>query len=179
MTNRVALAALAVACVGCGESQPPPTVTPPASKKVAGKAAPEETPVAIDYTYNPVGKRDPFRNLGQTGRVLDEAESVPSCTDPLCQYKLSELNLVAVVSGDANPMAMLEDASGVGYLAYRFTKIGKEGGKVTNISRSCITVTSYLTGMTGKAQENTVEKCVAPSQANAPVLDFLSGKRRE
>ena len=97
----------------------------------------------------------------------------------LCQYALDELHLVAVVSGDANPMAMLEDREGVGHIVRRNTKVGKAGGKVTQVLRDCIVITSFVQTSDGKAQPVKTEMCVAKDKQAAPVLDLLQGKLRE
>jgi hypothetical protein len=51
----------------------------------------------------------------------------PDCTDPLCLADLDEFRVVAVISGDANPMAMVEDRGGVGHIVRRNTRIGTQG----------------------------------------------------
>jgi type IV pilus assembly protein PilP len=80
------------------------------------------------------GGRDPFV-------APKEPPPDSSCAEELCRFKLDELRLVAVVSGDANPVAMVEDPFGKGIIVRRRARIGKRGGRVTAITRECITVT--------------------------------------
>lgn len=166
---------------GCG-SDPTPAAgpaKPSEAKKKAAEAGPAPSAASIEYVYNPIGKRDPFRNmLDEARRDGDRADNVV-CSEPLCQFDIDDLSLVAVVSGDANPIAMLEDKTGVGHIVHRNSKVGKQGGKVTQVLRDCVTVTSFVTGADGKAQPNKQNLCVRPDARSAPVLDLLDGKLRQ
>jgi type IV pilus assembly protein PilP len=179
-TGSVALG-LAVMVSACGSDAPPPPppVAASAPKKKVEAAAPSIVST-VDYSYNPVGKRDPFRSSALDFRVgqADSTETVV-CNEPLCQYDLNDLNVVAVVSGDSNPMGMLEDRSGVGHIIHRNSKVGRQGGKVTQILRDCVVITSFITGADGKAQPNKTQMCVRQDKASDPVLDLLDGKLRQ
>ncbi len=168
----------AIVASACGTSQPAPAPVVARPKAVVTAAPPPPPTSSLQYAYNPVGKRDPFRAPGPAARLSGEAEETPLCSEALCQYKLDELTVVAVMSGDANPAAMVEDRAGMGFLVHRFSKVGKEGGQVTAISRECLTVTAYVSGVDGKARPSRTEMCVRPDQRNAPVLDYLTGKPR-
>lgn len=180
------LAVLVAAAVlgACGPDEAPPAApvaAPVAKKKVEAAAAPAETAAAVEYSYNPINKRDPFRGLNVLenagrGGTEEPAEERQVCTEPLCQYDLDELNVVAVVSGDANPLAMVEDRTGVGFLVRRNTKIGKQGGKVTQVLRDCLVVTSFISGPDNKAQAVKTNMCVKTDTRSTPPLDLLTGK---
>lgn len=174
--------ALSLGLVGCGDSAPPPppaaAVAKPKPKVVAAPVNAEAEVARQSYTYNPLGKRDPFR-----GSVADRANNdtgprsdSQECQEALCQYDVDDLSLVAVVSGDANPLAMVEDKAGVGYLVRRNTKMGKQGGKVTAIQRDCIQVTSYLPTLNGPMQPNRVDLCVRVDQKMRDPLDLSKNK---
>jgi type IV pilus assembly protein PilP len=177
----VLLLGTALALAACGADAPPPAVANPS--KAAPKAAPAPEPPpsapAVAYLYNPVGKRDPFRGPYMTEggpRAPEEQVEAQVCNEPLCRFDLNELVVVAVVSGDANPLAMVEDKAGVGHMVRRNTKIGRQGGKVTQILRDCIVVTSFISGPDGKAQPTKENMCVKADVRSAPVLDLLGGK---
>jgi type IV pilus assembly protein PilP len=186
------LAAVALASVlafsACEEERRPAAA--PAPRKAAPAAA-AAAPAAAEgaaadaqfvYTYNPVGKRDPFRSpleLAPAQGGVKRPDETAACTDVLCQYALDELHLVAVISGDANPMAMVEDRSGIGHIVRRNTKVGKAGGKVTQVLRDCIVITSFVQTSDGKAQPVKTNMCVSRDKRAAPVLDLLQGKLRE
>lgn len=176
------VAALALgALVGCGEEEAAPVAAPTAvAKKKVEQAAPVAATTQVDYVYNPINKRDPFRSFitenGPKGASETPTETV-ACTEPLCLVDVDELNVVAVVSGDANPLAMVEDRLGIGHIVRRNTRMGKQGGKVTQILRDCIVVTSFVSGgPDGKPMANKQNMCVKTDQRSADPLDLLKGK---
>ena len=168
---------------GCGEDEQPAAAPAPAAakKKADAAAAPVAAATSVDYAYNPINKRDPFRPLNIEGAPKptgsEPGAEIVSCTEPLCLVDIDDLNVVAVVSGDANPLAMVEDRSGVGHIVRRNTRVGKQGGKVTQILRDCIVVTSFISGgPDGKPQANKQNMCVKTDSRSAEPLDLLKGK---
>ncbi len=169
---------LAVALAACGGDAPPPAApTAPARKKVEAPAPAPPPVAAVEYAYAPIGKRDPFRSpsLDLPGAGGEKPEDVV-CDEPLCKMDLDELTVVAVVSGDANPLAMVEDRNGVGYIVRRNSKMGRQGGKVSQVLRDCIVVTSFITGPDGKGQPNKANLCVRQDPQSQAPLDLLQGK---
>lgn len=177
----LALAALALA--GCGEDAPAPAAAPAApaapKKPAAAAATPEAAAAPVvpyQYAYNPLGKRDPFRSPLEELRQGSQGAQVEACNEPLCQWDLDQLVLVAVVTGDANPIAMVEDPQGRGYIVKRNTKIGKQGGKVTQILRDSVTVTEFWTAPDGKVNPNPVSMRLKPDAQVVPAMDLATGK---
>ncbi len=177
-----------VALAGCGDDAPSPAAA--AAAATPKKAAPAATTLSsLDagtdsapylYSYNPIAKRDPFRGTGiDEGPSTQEAPKAETCDEPLCQFDVDELMLVAVVSGDSNPLAMVEDRTGTGHLVRRNTRLGKQGGKVTSILRDCMVVTSFVRGADGRAQPNRQNMCVKKEARQMPQLDLMIGKMRE
>jgi type IV pilus assembly protein PilP len=80
------------------------------------------------------------------------------------------------VTGDANPIAMVEDPQTRGYIIRRGSKVGKQGGQVTQILRDSITVTEYFQSPDGKRNPNAVMMHLKPDAAAVPALDLYSGK---
>lgn len=151
MSMRIFLLLLAVALVGCSEPQIPEEPPMPTPKRRAQPAEEAEEEIALEeeYVYSPVGKRDPFRSY------LDRLEPAAAMTPdplcgPLCNWELEQLRLVAVISGMATPIAMLEDPQGNGHSVRRGTSVGKRNGKVTEILRDRIIVTEYRRLGTGE-----------------------------
>jgi type IV pilus assembly protein PilP len=170
------------ACSDSPMSPARPATTAPAPTAPAAK--PAETAVssatgpAYVYSYTPVGKRDPFRSpLEELGRVKQTTQ-VSTCAEALCQWDLDQLKLVAVVTGDANPIAMVEDPMGRGHIVRRNAKMGRQGGKVTQILRDSLTVTEYLPGgADGKVISNPVSlQLRADDEQRAPVYNLMTGK---
>ncbi|MBM7114133.1 pilus assembly protein PilP [[Archangium] primigenium] len=175
--------ALALSLAGCGEAEAPkPTPAPkPAAQAEAPKPKPVETTVATGYvySYNPVGKRDPFRSPLED--IVDRAPvagSGPACSEPLCQWDIDQLKLVAVVTGDANPMAMVEDPIGRGHVVRRNTRMGRQGGKVTQILRDEVTVTETIT-TDSRVLYNSVKLGLKQDSKMDPAYNLMTGKNWE
>jgi len=169
---------------GCGDDTVAPPPPPSAPRKAAAVTSAYDAGVDSSpylYSYNPIAKRDPFRGQSMEGDATapDPGKDSQTCDEPLCQFDLDELNLVAVVSGDSNPLAMVEDRTGTGHLVRRNTRLGKQGGKVTSILRDCMVVTSFVRGADGRAQPNRQNMCVKKETRQMPVLDLMIGKMRE
>ncbi len=150
----LALAALA----GCGGSSKPPVSARPAAAPAA-QAAPAPTapasasaPAVQDgtakkaaeptWSYSSVGKRDPFRSF------LAELEKASAglatrCATPLGRFEIEQLKLVAVVTGLADPVAMVEAPTGVGYSIRRGACIGKNGGVVAAVRSGEVVVSEW------------------------------------
>jgi type IV pilus assembly protein PilP len=166
----------AVACGGSGNEAPPPTQQAPRAAKAAVVDAGVNIVSTVPYMYNPVAKRDPFRNLLEEPHSGSDTKSDSMCNEPLCAFDLDQLTLVAVVSGDANPVGMLEDPTKIGHVVHRNTRVGKQGGKVTQIQRDCVIVTEYFQTPDGKVNPNRVNLCIKQDKRSAPVLDLLQNK---
>ncbi len=174
--------ALALVLSGCEEEPPPPPPVVP-KRAEAPKEKPAETPVAgptYVYSYNPVGKRDPFRSPVED-MVREAPQSGPqvtACNEPLCQWDIDQLKLVAVVTGDANPMAMVEDPMGRGHIVRRNTRMGRQGGKVTQILRDEVIITETIT-TPERVVYNPVKLELKQDGRVDPAYDLMTGKNWE
>jgi type IV pilus assembly protein PilP len=175
---------LALALTGCGEDAPPPpppprpAAPPPAAVAPAASTGAAEAPAAAPYVYNynPVGKRDPFRSpLEELGPNPNTPGPVTPCNEPLCQWDIDQLKLVAVVTGDANPLAMVEDPMGRGHIVRRNTKVGRQGGKVTQILRDKVVVTEVISTPERVIQNPVEIRMKADTKLEAP-YDLIRGK---
>jgi type IV pilus assembly protein PilP len=182
MSSRVLVLSVLVAfaLTACGE-EPEAAPAPITPRKKQAVAAPVEAAVQVDYVYSSLNKRDPFRGFSEPGPKAVTNQGTPTegpeCTEPLCLVDLDELNVVAVVSGDANPLAMVEDRTGVGHIVRRNTRMGKQGGKVVQILRDCIVVLSFVSGgADGKPQPNKQNLCVRFDKTQTSPLDLLRNK---
>lgn len=176
-------AMLALALAACGDpprsaarstATPAASAAPAATDKVADKAA---AGPAYVYSYSPVGKRDPFRSPIEDLQRAKRNPAASPCNEALCQWDLDQLRLVAVVTGDSTPIAMVEDPMGRGHIVRRNAKMGRQGGKVTQILRDSVTVTEYLPGgADGKVISNPVSLQLKPDAQRDPVYNLLTGK---
>ena len=168
----LAVTALAAAC---GGSAPPPTPAQQAKAAVAKPPpAPEPAAPAAPYVYNPTGKRDPFRS--PEVEPAAQAALSTACTEPLCRFDIDQLTLVAVVSGDANPLAMVQDPAGRGYFVRRNTRVGRQGGRVTQIMSDAVVITEYFTTPDGKTTANPVTLAIKSEKPPEQETDLATGK---
>jgi type IV pilus assembly protein PilP len=108
---------------------------------VAAPATPAPAPEA-EVAYSSVGKRDPFKSfLGDLGASVGAVTT--RCSTPLGRFELDQLRLVAVITGLADPLAMVEAPTGVGYSVRKGACIGKNGGVVATIRTGEVVVTEW------------------------------------
>jgi type IV pilus assembly protein PilP len=143
MTTRLAVPVALLALAACGGSPPPrPSAAPRAAAAPVAAPAPAPAATAPEWSYSSVGKRDPFRSflsdLDAAGQAL-----VTRCNTPLGRFELEQLKLVAVVTGLADPVAMLEAPNGVGYSVRRGACLGKNGGVVATIRTGEVVVSEW------------------------------------
>ncbi len=149
---------------GCeGGSKPAkPTVvrrqrrkTPPPQKKeekVAEKVTEEERKPL--YTYNPAGKRDPFKPF----ITLGPRKPAPTARlTPLQRYDVSELKLVGVLKGPMGYRALVEDASGKGFIILsKGTLIGRENGRVKEIHEDRVIIKQTRQDIFGQIKDREI-----------------------
>jgi type IV pilus assembly protein PilP len=134
-----------------------PAAPPPA-------AAPAGPPTAIDptsgvaqiqsgYSYDPTGKRDPFRSF-----VWDRPDKMQVAdAGPLGQFDLSQLEVVAVVWRTGNARALVEDPSGESYIIGQGAAIGKNRGHVVTIDDNMVIVKETYVDYLGQETTKDVE----------------------
>ena len=110
--------------------------------------------------YDPTGKIDPFAplfsdNQGSTDNSMDNKPKRP--LTPLEQIDLSQLKLVAILRAQSGNKAMVEDATGKGYVLTPGTFIGINSGKVTKILKDRVIVEEDTKDFLGKVTTNTRE----------------------
>ena len=115
------------------------------------ETAPQEASLEDTYRYDPAGKRDPFfsplyRVTEQAGMASDEAKT------PLQRLDLGQFKVVGIILETAEPKALIEDNSGLGYIVTSGTLIGPNGGVIKSIEPDRILVEEYETDFYGKRQ---------------------------
>jgi type IV pilus assembly protein PilP len=138
----LALTALAAAACGEQKSATSKAAPPAAAKPAAAPAAPAAPAPEAEVAYSSVGKRDPFKSFLGDLRATTGAV-VTRCNTPLGRFELDQLRLVAVITGLADPLAMVEAPTGVGYAVRKGACIGKNGGVVATIRTGEVVVTEW------------------------------------
>ena len=97
------------------------------------------------YTYNPFGKRDPFRSF-----FLDRRLEAEGSKDPLLNWDLAKFTLTGIVWGMANPKAIVKDGSNQGHIISRGTRIGRNRGTVIRILKDEVVIQEEFRDPLGK-----------------------------
>jgi len=124
-----------------------------ATAKVA-EAGPGLTPIDLRFTYDPEGKRDPFRPF-EWDRL--EVGSDSEMRGPLENFDLSQLDLVAVVWKTNNAKALVQDPAGQSYIIGQGTKIGKNEGRVLEIGDNSVLVKETYVDNLGQKTTKDIE----------------------
>ncbi len=141
----------------CGGDKPASKIPGGATQAAgAGKALPTAAkkeleipsifgPAKDGYSYNPVGKRDPFQKYqGET------AQDVALPRSPLEQFPLDQLKVTAIVTGIANPRALVTSPSNESFIVKENMRIGKNRGRVARITKRALYVEEEYRDPTGK-----------------------------
>jgi len=109
---------------------------------------PKKTATAA-YVYDPTGKPDPFRPF-----ILEIKGPPPVIKplQPLQRYEISQLKLVGIIWMPETPRAMLEDATGKGFIVSKGSLVGKNDGKVTEIFQDEVIITEKSTDILGETK---------------------------
>ena len=135
------------------ETAAPAAAPAPAPAPQAAEPTGVQAVQAASFTYDPTGKRDPFRSF-----ILDRAkEESEQETGPLEQFDLSQLEVVAVVWDTGVPRAMVADPSGRPYIVSEGTPVGKNEGKIIRIDDDMVMVTETYVDWMGERSTKDIE----------------------
>jgi len=148
--------------IGCGGGGTPPPSPPAKAKslsvekkeglpKTAGTKEPERKEEA-EYSYNPIGKPDPFKPFIQ----MASREGLRKAATPLQRFDISQLKLVAIISTSHGNVALVEDATGKGYVLKKGTWVGKNDGKVTKILKDKVIVEEVYQDIFGQTKTSEI-----------------------
>lgn len=125
------------------------------SKSTSKKVTTTET----GWKYNPAGKPDPFKPFILASRPQEEvAPKIVRQLTPLQKMPLSEIQsgLKAIIWGQLGSKALVEDATGKGYVVQEGTYVGQHDGIVKKIYEDRIVVEEY--------RRDPVENRLVPSE---------------
>lgn len=146
-------------------TKPKSSSRPQATAKAKKKAPQDKAPAASAKTtvslktdnkpepYNPAGKIDPFEPLFKEQPVVTEAKRVvkkrPPRT-PLEKIDISQLKLVGIVLAPSGNKALVQEASGKGYIIKKGTYIGTNSGRVVDIQKDNVVIEEEVADVLGK-----------------------------
>lgn len=134
-------------------------IKPPSGS--APKAFLGGTALANVKPYNPAGKVDPFEPLFRKKESAGPQPEVPVKRKkriphtPLEKVDLSQLKLTAIIRAPEGNRALVEEASGKGYIISVGTYIGNHGGRVKEILPDRVIVNEEIENAFGKVKEVT------------------------
>lgn len=109
-----------------------------------------DTNTTVAFMYSPVGKRDPFRSY-LTELAEQSADTGPTRKkEETEEFEIDQYRLTGLITGIAQPKAMVEDPAGRGHVLRIGTRLGKNGGRVTRIANFGIVVVEETRDPTGK-----------------------------
>lgn len=156
--------ALSVALALVSGCDDPVAVAPPTAPPVAPPTSAAETPPATngaegaeastsDGYERPArsNRRDPFTFIPPEPEL--KAKDEVRVKEPLESYDVGQLKLVAIITGTAVPTAMFVDPTGFGHFAKEDDRIGRSGGRITDIRSNEVEITINPEGDNGAAND--------------------------
>ncbi|HOW57627.1 MAG TPA: pilus assembly protein PilP [Smithellaceae bacterium] len=128
----------------------------PSSKQVSSSSAAVQQPAAQSaplvktsdniYSYNPLGKPDPFRPFIEeeiAAKKRQEEKKKMTSMFPLQRMEVEKFRLVGIAGDSERRVAIVEDASQKFYPIFAGTQIGMNDGKVVEILTDRVIVEEY------------------------------------
>ena len=127
---------------------------PAAPQTSADLNSPVYASTSQHYTYDPSGKRDPFRNfMWERPDRLREAE----LQGPLEQFDVGQLSLVAIVWKTGSARALVEDPVGESYIVAEGSRVGRNEGRVISIDDGVVVVKETYVDYLGQETTKDIE----------------------
>ena len=128
---------------------------------VPGVVEPVFMPVAdTNFTYDPTGRRDPFRSFEWERDKLAETE----VRGPLEEFDVSQLSVVGVVWNVGNARALIQDPSGQGFIVSEGARVGKNEGRIIKIDDSVVIVKETYVDLMGQESTKDIELRIRRSE---------------
>jgi len=133
-----------------------PARTPMQEKDTEGRAPEGRTSEDL-YYYNPTGKTDPFKSFIAIQEEVEEKKKAKPKTY-LETLDLSQLELIAIISGPKGNYAMVRDSKGLGHVVMRGTAIGTNGGVVDKITEKEVIIKEEYRDFRGTKKTREITK---------------------
>ncbi len=127
-----------------------------------------EESMAATSTYDPKGRFDPFEPLlkddAEKSVTMAKSRKKRKPQTPLERVAISQLKLSAIMRSSKGNSAIVEDATGKGYVIRKGTYIGLNSGQVTRISSSSVLIEEEIEDVSGEFRvQNTELKLQKPA----------------
>jgi len=143
---------------GCSDSGKPSGSKTPASVKPKQQVITQGTVTTtvekpqVAYSYNSVGRRDPFTPIIVREDLKAQSEDRP----PLERYSIHEFKLTGVVWGGFGYNAMLEGPEGKGYFVRVGTIIGQNKGIIKKITKDVMVIEEKFKTISGETDRKEI-----------------------
>jgi Tfp pilus assembly protein PilP len=143
---------------GCSDSEKPAGSKTPSSVKpkqqviTQGTVTATEEKPKIVYSYNSMGRRDPFTPIV----VREDLKTLSEDRPPLERYSIHEFKLTGVVWGGFGYNAMLEGPEGKGYFVHVGTIIGQNKGVVKKITKEAMVIEEKYKTISGETDRKEI-----------------------
>jgi type IV pilus assembly protein PilP len=117
--------------------------------------------MAVAGSYDAKGRFDPFEPLlkNDQGKSLTASKGrrrrIPQT--PLERVAISQLKLSAIMRSNEGNSAIVEDATGKGYIIRKGTYIGLNSGQVTQIKRDSVMIEEEVEDVSGEFRMQNIE----------------------
>jgi len=123
-------------------------VTPAATTSIAAPASSPALNQAGPYSYNPLGKPDPFRPFiviekPKPKAAADSKKEAPESIFPLQRAETNNYTVVGIIGSEDHRMAIAQDSGKKFYPLLIGTRIGLRNGKVVEILVDRVIVEEY------------------------------------
>jgi type IV pilus assembly protein PilP len=163
------------AAVAADNPDLPAVNTPAPADQAASAATPDGQPATTETasdlvqmslqiagTYDPTGRFDPFEPLFKESpqtpvTPAKDARKKRAPQTPLEQVALSQLKLSAIIRASSGNRALVEDATGKGYVVGKGTYMGLNSGQVVQIERDRLVVEEEVETVLGELILQTTE----------------------
>ena len=135
--------------IGAAQSGTPP----PRAKADSAAADPANASANTEYTYSPVGKRDPFRSYLADLKEATETERSGRLLEATEKFELAQYRLTGLLTGTSQPKAMVEDPNGRGHVVHIGSRMGRNEGRVMRITSTGLVVVEDFRDATGKRMQ--------------------------
>ena len=112
------------------------------------------------YSYDPKGRRDPFRSMAHLIKLARASAELP----PLQRFALSDLKLLGIVWGGYGYHGLIQTPDGKGYTVKQGTRMGTNHGTITSITAHRIVVSEPAIDFTGQKTAREVEILLRPTE---------------
>jgi type IV pilus assembly protein PilP len=162
-------AALALSVVGCEKQAAKPSTTPPPKKPAKAATAPVAPTTLVQQPVSSVklppaqtnqfdfsAKKDPFKPYIVVDKAAAGKKMANKDALPIHSFDVSQFRLIGVVADPKGNKAMVVDPQGKAYVLRLGMTIGKNEGKITQITTSGVDVVEQFRDDNNKMRKETI-----------------------